>query len=388
MGTGTWWKALLRELGGLAVVVLVAALVLVPLFLAVKATQRRIRAERETASAAVRQQATSVVVTVLEPVVLEDRIRLPGMVAPLRDVTVAAEVAGRVVERPVPEGATVEAGQVICRLEDADYQIAVRRAAAAVRLAEADLARVRALAEQQVAPTAELDRAENACSQARAELQAAELALSRCRIVSPLSGVLDEMVPEVGERVAVADRVARVLDIARVKIEIGIPERELAAVRDLQECEVRVDAVGGGQTFRAARTYLSSETMADALVYRLRLELDNPGGRLLPGMFVDAQVLRETRPQALLVPLFAVVARDDGYVAFVVEDEGAGEAGDRRPVARLRPVTIGVIQGRQVEVRAGLRAGERLIVLGQRAVEDGTPVAVERTVTSLAELMR
>ena len=147
----------------------------------------------------------------------------------------------------------------------------------------------------------------------------------------------------------------------------------------------------GRLTLRGRKTYLSVKPHEMARVYTLRLELENPDGVLRPGMFVDALVLKETRPNSVLVPLFAVIPGEEGHAVFVVVPVAAAPgspATTATEVAQRRLVKLGVMQGAQVEIVSGLKPGERLIVMGQRSVAEGSPVAVTRTVKDLAELTR
>jgi hypothetical protein len=93
------------------------------------------------------------------------------------------------------------------------------------------------------------------------------------------------------------------------------------------------------------------------------------------------------------VPLFAIIPGEAGHAAFVVEPAvdapvAPGAVAGTGWVARRRAVKLGVVQGHMVEITAGLKPGEKLIVLGQRAVADGGAVTIVRTVRDLAELAR
>ncbi len=114
-------------------------------------------------------------------------------------------------------------------------------------------------------------------------------------------------------------------------------------------------------------THLAYKADPVTRTYRAKVEVDNRDRQLRPGMIVRIEALRRTFADAVAVPLYAVIDHDGRKVVFV-EEQGK---------ARLRPVEIGRALGEQVVIRAGLVAGERLIVKGQHLLSDGMPVTVE-----------
>jgi membrane fusion protein (multidrug efflux system) len=381
--------------------------------------------DRQAVAAARTAPTVPVTVHEVEPVTVVDRIRLPGMIEALNRVEVAAQVAGKVEALPVGEGGTVRKGDVLVRIETDDYRIAVERAEATLALAEKTIERTRRLVEQDIRTPEELEADENALAQARNALAQARLNLERTEIRSPIDGIVDEVMPETGELISLGMPVALVVQTDPLKVEVAIPEKDVSYVRNLEEAEVEIDAVRGGMTVTGRRTYLSFAPMRESLVYILRLQIPNPDGTLRPGMFAEAQVVREVRRGSMMVPLFAVLPFGDEHIVYVVGEEAPpeetnapapgpegnpdgetgndGQEGDSpggpgetvaapppapRHYARRRRVTLGVLQGRSVEILSGLAPGERLILQGQHQVEDGSLIRVMQEVDSLEELRR
>ncbi len=376
-GAPPTWK---WELAGLGLVLAGAALVLLILALLVRSRSAGLAEKSRQDESHKTVAPVPVEVQELKPTVFAEHIRLPGMVSAWQTVDLAAQVAGKVTKLPVEEGQTVKAGETLCLIEDRDYRIALDRARAAHDLAGKTLARSRRLQAADARTQAQLDADEAAFAEAAANLATAELNLERCTIASPGAGVLEKRQPEVGMLLAVGSPVARLLDLAKVKVEIGIPEQDVDALRNLESCEVTVESLDGGRHFAGRRIFLGHEFTAGARVYLLRLAVDNPDGRLRPGMFVQANLPRRQRENALVAPLFALLARGEKQYAFVVD-----ATDPKRPVARLREVTYRGLQDRRAEVVSGLAAGELLVVRGQRLLEEGTPVTVARTVSAEAE---
>jgi membrane fusion protein (multidrug efflux system) len=369
--TGVRSKAYWWEMLGLLIVLAGGVLLIGTLVTAIKIKSGWMAEESINSAKNRKIEKVSVVVRELTPETVVDRIRLPGMVRPWIEVKVPAEVSGQVLEKPVDKGALVKKAQVLLRIDPKDYRIALDRARSTLNLARQNFARTEKLLKQGVRTPSDRDNDYNALKQAETEVEAAELALARCTITSPSDGVVDDILPEIGEFLNVGAHVATVLDCGRVKVIIGIPEIDIDAVRKVKECEVKVSSVENGRIFPGAVSYLSLQPREEALVYSLELKIDNKEGLLRPGMFAEADIVKGRRPGSLMVPLYALLAKGDHRFAFVAEEK------DGQTVARLRDkLELGVIQGLNVEILSGLNPGEKLIVMGHRSVSDGAPVEI------------
>lgn len=356
--------------------ILVALLGLAVLWSAIARRKATIEEERRQASAARVDPPTNVGVWKISPRPLVDAIDLPGMIQPWESLRLKAQVSGRIVAIAKDEGDAVDAGEAVARIDARDYEARLDRSQAALVLAEQHLNRTRELFRQDALPQADLDRAEAAAKEARANATTARLALERTVLTAPFAGVINARFIALGALVDPGTEVFELLDLARVKVAIGIPESDIDFVRTLEKAAFRVDALGG-RSFTGTRHSLAHKPLSQVQAYSLQLAADNPDGILRPGMFAEARILREERPKALLVPLYAVIAPDREKICFVAQD---GKAQRRR-------VTVGRLLGQEIEITAGLRFGDALIVLGQRQVEDGGPVRITRQL-STADLAR
>ncbi len=373
-----------HEIKGLALVTVVGIALIALLVLAIRFKAERLRAQRLAEASAQPAPAIAVDALIVATRPLVDSLRLPGLVRPWMEAEIAAEVSGRVLERKVLEGSPVQAGETLLLLEPSDYRINLDRSRAALALAQETYRRTAELVKQNVKPQQELDRDENALLQAKAAVAAAELALARCEIRSPFAGVVEEIIPEVGEFLSPGTKVARLLDVRKVKVDVAIPEQDINAVQELKKCDLRLSAQGD-VCLQGERLQLGLAPLREALVYRLQLAVDNAEGLLRPGMFVEADVVRSRKEAVVMVPIFAVMPADPGYAVYVVEDAGEPLSLGK---ARRRAVTLGVMQGQEVEIRQGLKPGELLIVRGQRYVEDGATVRLGRIVKEARALLR
>ena len=368
-------RARLRRL--LPALVIISLLVLVGILFVKIQSKAEIIKSRNLANMNREKPVANVVTLTLSPSVIRDRISLPGVTAPWVELQLVAEVAGKVTRKAVAEGAGVKEEDLLLALDSRDYRNAFQSAQAAYRVAVADLERLQVLHRRQVVPQSQLDHAVASVETARSARDNARLALERCTIKAPFAGVVNRILVEEGQYMAVGDPLLQLLQIDRLKVRVGIPESDVDAVRRIETFKVTIDALGG-RTFTARKYFLSKTADPMARVFNLELELNNPGGEILPDMFTRVEIVKQEVPEGLSIPLYAVINRDAEHIVYVAEDGHA----------RARPVTLGLLEGWRVQITEGLRSREQVIVVGQRSVNDGEQINVVRTVASAEEIVQ
>lgn len=321
--------------------------------------------------------APNVMTLKLVPATIRDQIDLPGVTQPWVKLQMVAEVAGRITRKAVKEGAAVNKGDVLATIDSRDYRNAFRSAKAAYDLAVSELKRQEALNQRKVAPQSRLDTAVAQVESTRAAMDNARIALERCTIRAPFAGVVNRLLVEPGLYLAVGDPVAELLQIDRLKVRVGIPESDVDAVRRIDRFKVKIDALEG-RIFETRKYFLSKTADSMARLYSLDLTLDNSQGAVLPDMFARVEIIKKEVPEGLSIPLYSVINRNDDRIVYIVEDNRA----------RIRTVELGLLDGWQVQVRAGLTQGQEVIVVGHRSVNDGQQVNVVRRVTSPEDIVK
>jgi RND family efflux transporter MFP subunit len=368
----TWMHRLVKAMPMLVVLLLVAIIVLLG---------GEIRSEgkliKEKKSSEIRQdrQATNVITMEVAPQRLQEKISLPGYVKPWISLQVVAEVKGKIVTKAVSEGMHVKKGDVLASVDRRDYANAYASAKAAYEVAAATEKRQRKLFRERVTTQAQIDDIVATVRTSKAAMDNAALALERCNIKSPMDGIVDRVYVEPGQFMDVGNPVAKVLEIGRVKVEVGIPESDVDAVRRLERFSFSVEALGG-KVFEGTRHYLQKTADDFARLYNLEIAVENPDFQILPDMFTRVVVVKTEVPQGLAVPLYSVVKRNDMDAVFVFENG----------MVRLKPVELGIQDGWNMQVRKGIKAGDQVVVVGQRSIEDGETVHVTKTVHSMEEL--
>jgi membrane fusion protein (multidrug efflux system) len=369
---------LLRFIWGIIPWMIVVLVVIFIVILGTRIMHERARLE-EAKKAALKQniEPVSVITLTLKPRRLEDKINLPAVVEPYEDVWVKAEVSGQVVEVLVQEGEAVEKGQVLIQLDDRDYKARLSRIEANYQLAKLEYERTSALVRKKVMSPAELDKISAQLKDFEAQVNEVQLALNRTQIVSPICCLLNETKANRGDFVGVGDPVARILQLDPVKVTVGVPESDVAAVFDLTEAEVIIEALNKRRV-KGTKVFLSRMPRTLARLYDLELRVPNPDGKILPGMFVRVDLVKAVYRRALSVPLYAVITQADRSFVYV-EENGS---------ARRRDVELGILVGWEVQVASGLKPGERVIVVGHRFLDDDQPVNVIKNVSDAREILK
>jgi len=170
-------------------------------------------------------------------------------------------------------------------------------------------------------------------------------------IPSPATGIVVEKNVVEGDRITPGMTLYRIADLSRVWVEVDVFEQDLGRVRVGQPATVRFEAFPA-EPFEARITYIYPTVSLESRTGRVRLELENPQGRLRPGMYARVSLTGETGPATVVVPRSALLETGERAVVFVEDRDGS---------LIPRAVSPGRVAGREVQILAGIRAGERIV---------------------------
>ena len=372
--TGNWLRRFWALLPTIVLIALIGLIVVLQSWIKSQGEIIKTRKDNEMGQA---QELTNVVTLELAPALIREKISLPGVVRPWIALNVVAEVRGKIVDKRVREGQAVSRGNILAVIDDRDYKNAFASAQASYKAAKATCQRLQTLFENQVGTRAQLDDAIAQMETTKAAMDNAALNLERCTIRSPIKGVVDRLHFETGQYMNAADPIADVLQIERVKIEVGIPESDLDAVRRVQRFRATIDALNG-RTFDGVYHYLAKSADSMARTYRLEIAVDNPEGEIAPDMFARVEIVKRRVDQGLAVPLYALVSREKNPSVYIAD----------KNVARLQPVGTGIQEGWRLQLTQGVKPGDQVIVVGQHDLNDGDGIKVVRSVQRIEDLDR
>ena len=182
---------------------------------------------------------------------------------------------------------------------------------------------------------------------------------ARITLVAPLDGVVVELMVREGMTVMSGATLFRINGLSTVWANAEVPESQSALLRPGAKVQARSAAAPGTLIDGKVQAILP-EVNAATRTLKARVELANPGGRLVPGMFVQMQFADMRAEKALLVPTEAVIQTGKRTVVMLAEENG-----------RFRPVDVeaGIESGGQTEIKRGLQAGQRVVVSSQFLID-------------------
>ncbi len=295
---------------------------------------------------------------------IADYLETNGALEAENEVDVVSRTSGPITELNVEEGDFVEQGQVLARIDDreAKAQLEIAR----VNLEETRVAyeRAKTSRDNEIISDEAYDQAKARFESAEAQIASQELALSYTVIEAPFDGLIIERAIKFAEFVNNGSRLFRLSDFDPLQCPIQVPEKDLGKLRKGQRAYITVEAFPG-ERFQA--NVLRVNPVVDRATGTIKVTLEvNGRGRLRPGMFGSVFVELDVRDDTLVIPRAALVLESLGDVVYVYEDG----------VAQRAEIQLGYEEADSVEVLDGLDAGQRVLVVGQDAVTDGTPIYV------------
>ncbi len=286
-----------------------------------------------------------------------------AVIEAVRQSTVSAQIAGRIVELRFDVGDYVKKGDVIVRIDEraatqalAASAAQVREAEAAARNARVNLERSRQLLAQKFVSQAAVDKADADNKQAQARLQAmlagagaAATERSFATIVAPYSGVVAARHVELGEMAVPGKPLMTGFDPASLRAVANVPQTQVEAIQASGKARIEIPSLGRWIDAREVTVVPSADPRTHTT--RVRLELPEDLRGVYPGVFARAHFTVGRAPR-LLAPRAAVFQRSELTGVYVIDDKGA---------PRLRQIRLGTAGDESaVEVLAGLRPGERV----------------------------
>jgi membrane fusion protein, multidrug efflux system len=198
---------------------------------------------------------------------------------------------------------------------------------------------------------------------ARARVLLAKKALADTAVRAPLTGLVVERVVSVGDYVTKGAKVATVVRIDPLRVELTVPEQQVALIKVGQHVRLTVDAYPN-EEFEATIKFVSPALRSDQRALTVEAVAQNKDGRLKPGLFATALVRQPDAAPALLVPVSAVETISGTSRVYVVKDNKV----------QARIVTTGEKVDSQIELTSGVTKGEAVATEPKGRLSDGQTV--------------
>jgi membrane fusion protein (multidrug efflux system) len=306
---------------------------------------------------------------------LVDDVNAVGTLRSNEAVVIRPEVAGRITTLNFSDGQQVKKGQLLVAFDASVNQAEVLQAKAELGIAKANFNRNEDLARQKFISERAKDESEANVQVLEAKLALAQARLSKLEIRAPFSGIVGIRNVSIGDYVKDGADLINLEDISSVKVDFRVPEKYADQVRKGQAIEVAVDALPG-KSFRAKVDAIDPQVDSSGRSASLRGRIDNPEGKLKPGMFARVKLILAERENALVVPEEAIVPQGAKVTVWKIVDGKAMRT----------EIKTGLRRAAKVEIVQGLELGDTVVTAGQmRLSKDGTPVRIAQNGVQPAE---
>ena len=305
-------------------------------------------------------------VYVVEAQSLTDGIYVSGSLIPDEEVNLSFETSGKITNIYFKEGAYVEQGQLLAKINDAPLQAELRRKNAQLKLMEDRMYRAKALLDKEAISREAFQEAEANLVALRAEIDGVKAQIQQTELRAPFSGVIGLRQVSQGAYVTTATSVAALTKTSPLKVEFSVPERYAGA---LPQGTPLTFTVEGDLTSRQAQVYAAeSKVDPETRTYTVRALYDNADRKLIPGRYVSVNLTTRQYERTIAVPSEAIVSEMGVDKVFLCKNN----------VAEPVEISKGLRTDAQVQVLSGLSVGDTVIISGTMQLRKGTKVKVNK----------
>ncbi|QXG36909.1 efflux RND transporter periplasmic adaptor subunit [Pseudomonas viridiflava] len=332
-------------------------------------------------------------VAVVNAVELPWQSRLPaiGTLKAVQGVDLSLEIAGTVKALLFESGQKVRVGQPLLQLDSDVERALLGTAEADLGLAQVEHGRGSRLVGDQAISRGDFDKLAAQLKKASATVAQLKASLAKKQILAPFSGTIGIRQVDVGDYLASGTVIATLQDLSSLYVDFHVPEQALPKLSVGQRVQVSVSAYPG-QSFDATISAINPRVDESTRNVLIRATQPNPDGRLLPGMFVDLQVILPSAPSQIVVPESAITYSLYGnsiYVVVARQTEAGKPESDTQDEPQLtverRFVKTGEHREGKVVILEGLKAGDQVVSGGQLKLDNGAHVAISADATQTSD---
>ena len=296
-----------------------------------------------------------------------------GTLTAVQGVTVAAELAGKVVKIGFEPGTRVKQGELLVQQDITSEEAQLPGLLAQVKLAQTELARADQMSTAQIISQSDHDKAVAAYDQAVAQANNLRAVIGKKTIRAPFSGYLGIRQVNLGQMLREGDPIVTLQNLSPIFVDFSLPQQELARLSLGQAVQVTCDALPG-KTITGRVTTINPLVDSATRNIKIQATLTNQDAKLRPGMFVNVAVVLPEPLHVLAIPATAVLYAPYSDSVFVLEDDQNNKGGKK---LRQQFVQLGAKRGDFVAATSGLKEGESIVSTGVFKLRNGQAAVID-----------
>jgi membrane fusion protein, multidrug efflux system len=317
---------------------------------------------------------TSVAISEARSEVVPNLLTAVGDLAAVHQVNVTSDVSGRITDIMFTAGSTVKAGSPLIQLFDGPEQGDLASFKAQAIGAQLALDRAKQLAARQFGPQATADSAQATYDQANAGIAKTEAIISQKLVRAPFDGELGVRHVEVGQYLTAGTQIVTLTNLSTLYANFTVTEKDSGHLAVGQTVRIAVDAYPG-RGFEGTINAIEPQIATDTRNIHVQATLDNPDHILKPGMFTTTTVVLPDKPPVVTVPETAVDYTLYGDSVYLLTEKKQDDGKTSLTAVRTFVRTGNRVNGR-TEILSGLKAGDRVVAVGQLKLQSGAAVAI------------
>src|SRR6266571_33905 len=316
----------------------------------------------------------SVSIAVANSETIPNLLTAVGDLAAVHQVNVPSDLNGRITEIMFTAGSSVKEGTPLLQLFDGPEQGDLASFKAQATMAQLSLERAKQLASRQFGPQATVDQAQSSFEQASAGIAKTEAIISQKLVRAPFDGELGVRKVEVGQFLTAGTQIVSLTDLSELYANFTVTEKDSGNLKVGQIVRVVVDAYPG-RKFEGQITTIEPQISTDTRNIRVQATIANPDHILKPGMFATTTVVLPEKPPVVTVPETAVDYTLYGDSVFLLTEKKKDDGKTSLSAVRTFVQAGNRVDGR-AEILKGLKAGDRVVAVGQLKLQSGAAVTV------------
>ena len=311
----------------------------------------------------------------------QPRIAGIGTLTAFEGIDVTPQVGGLVKEINFESGQNVKKGQLLIKLDITTEEADMRSLQAQLANAETELLRKQALAKKGLSPRAELDGLRTTRDTLQASIERLRAVIAQKFIYAPWDGQVGLKDIALGSYLAPGQKIVWLQKIDPIYADFSITEADFGRISDGQKITASFNAYPG-ESFAGKIVTADARMSDESRTIKVRAEIANPQGKLVPGMYADVLVDSGSPIEVVTVPQTAVTFSLYGNNVFVVVAAKASDpkAKDEDLAIERRFVKTGAVRDGRIAIETGIKPGDKVVTAGHNKIDQGSKVVIDNSI--------